>query len=257
MTTPRLNRIFTVSGSSTRTTRVPIRWGYDRRLQEGFPLDKGEWLVSGTNAARPADDVDLASEFAAWAALQGATISFEVHIASVEPDGSVQADVAALGDLLGIPDEGMWVRLSTPSSGDAYLLGELTFQRIFNTSIGFSTTSVSLVGTDFPMGPADYVQFSFERHDAEQSIMAEQSRTVWGELAERGSQLGIVTVGSDEPTTTGSQEEAGAVIRYEPNLAIETLLVDDLARQWTIRGSRTLEDRRYLEFDLVRQVSGA
>ena len=46
MTTPRLNRIFTVSGSSTVTERRHIPWGFDDNRGTGF-VDgaPGRWLA--------------------------------------------------------------------------------------------------------------------------------------------------------------------------------------------------------------------
>ena len=38
MTTPRLNRIFTVSGSSTQTVEDHVRWGANDRADDAFVL---------------------------------------------------------------------------------------------------------------------------------------------------------------------------------------------------------------------------
>ena len=79
-------------------------------------------------------------------------------------------------------------------------------------------------------------------------------RKTWGELTERGSALGVLDITTSGPTTTGSQEEAIAIVRYSPALAIGTALTDDLGRVWTVEGSRTIGDRRYLEYSLTRLV---
>ena len=67
-------------------------------------------------------------------------------------------------------------------------------------------------------------------------------------LTERGSQLGVLDITTGEPTTTASEETGAAVVRYESGLAVGETLTDDLGRVWTVDGSRTLEDRRYLEY---------
>ena len=66
--------------------------------------------------------------------------------------------------------------------------------------------------------------------------------------------MGVLDITTAAPTTTGSQEEGTAVVRYAADLAVGTMLTDDLDREWVIDGSRTIGDRRYLEFSLYRSI---
>ena len=65
---------------------------------------------------------------------------------------------------------------------------------------------------------------------------------------------GIVSVGSSEIQTT-SEETARLVIRYDPDLAQGKSVTDDLGREWTVRSSRAIQNRRFLEFELFRVVA--
>ena len=258
MTTPRLNRIFTVTGSSTETQRAHIPWGFHDNRGTGF-VDgaPGRWIAfSGFSVAPP--DNALASVYAAM------VDSFNLNPQSVNAGGSDQADVPRIGDLLNAQnreDDGHWVRLSLADDLDSYVQWTVTEAYLSGSGeirLNVPDDSGVLVGNDFPISRDSYVVFRFELREADQSVETIIARPVWGALLERGSALGVIDVTTTEGgiTTTGSQEETTALARYDPSLAIGTALVDDLERQWTIRGSRTLLDRRYLEFDLTRQVLG-
>lgn len=250
---PRLNRIFSVTGSSTRTFTGPIRWGFNERLLQGFTAAAGQWWATrptpNFNERVPADVVTAA-------AFKSATF-VELYQVGVNPDGSQSAS-PNLRTTLSLADRGSWIRFTTPDAGESYLEGNVTFFRAAaaDVSVGFSG-ALTLHGDDFAMAPDDYIEVMFERHTAEQTVETMVNQKVWGELTERGSALGVIDITTDPmASVTGSQEEGSAIIRYDPGLAIGTGLVDDLARAWTIRGSRTLQDRRYLEYDLVRMVTG-
>ena len=254
MTTPSLNRIFTVSGSSSETTRFPIRWGFNKRIDSGFPLEAGEWYAADGSFNRVPASIVTAQQFLDWTMLDS-RVYFEVDSQSVESDGGFQLDVIALGAVLGIPDEGRWLRITTPDAGESYLQFSVVFTRTSEGTNSFSANSGELIGSDFDLGPTTYTQFLFQRHEADQTIQTTQDMRVWGEMLERGSVLGVVTIGTEQPATTGSQEEGTVIVRYDPALAIGTSLMDDLGREWEIRGTRALANRRFLEFDLVRNVA--
>ena len=255
MTTPipRLNRIFRVSGSSTRTERLPIRYGAnDRRLPPYVvPISQGQWVAT-TFSSSVGAGVTTAQQFADLG-IEG----FTIENPTVNPDGTIQGGVTPLNALLSIADQGHWMRVATPDSGESYVEFDVTFIRTFDDESQITVENGRLVGDDFALAPETYTQFLFERHSSDQSVTTTTDLPVWGELTERGSVLGVISITSeDDPVTTGAQEEAGAVVRYDDRLAIGMLLTDDLARVWGIRGSRTLGDRRYLEFDLSRTVDG-
>ena len=196
-----------------------------------------------------------AQQFLDWT-MMDTRVSFEVDFRSIEADGLLQLDVVALGTVLDLPDEGRWLRITTPDAGESYLGYNVTFIRTSEGTNSFSADAGELVGSDFDLGPNTYTQFLFQRHEADQTILTTRNMKVWGDLLERGSSLGIVTVGTEEPATTGSQEEGMAIVRYDPELAIGTSLTDDLGREWDVRGTQALANRRFLEFDLVRNVAG-
>ena len=257
MTTPRLSRIFTVSGSSTTTERRLIAWGFDT-FTTGFVDDQaGEWQAFAGFQSLLADAA-MASVYASTAN------SLQFNPQSVNADGTDQADLPRLGDLLDVDnraDDGGWVRLSLADNPGAYIQWTVTQAYLRNSGeilIDFANDGGQLVGDDFVIGCDSYIELRLERRLADQSQTTTTNRPAWGELTERGSALGVIDITAVEggQAVTGSQEEAGAVVRYDPDLAIGTSLTDDLDREWLIRGSRTLQDRRYLEFDLVRNVQG-
>ena len=253
MTTPRLNRIFTVSGSSTRTERLPIRYGANDRQADGFSRQRGEWYPTDALFNALPDTAAMASDLVAF------DPSFvNIEMPTVNADGSIQGGVTPLNSLLSLDeDQNHWLRITTPEAGASYVQFTVTFVRAFDDEVGISVEGGTLVGSDFALEQDTYTQFLFERHTSEQSITTTMNLPVWGELTERGSALGVISITSqDDPVTTGVQEEASAVVRYDDRLAIGMLLTDDLDRTWGIRGSRTIQDRRYLEFDLSREVQG-
>ena len=257
MTTPRLNRIFTVTGSSTATERRQIPWGFNSNRGSGFADGEPGYWNAPSAFQMVVPDGALASVYA------GMVNNFNLNPQSVNEDGTNQSDVPQIGALLDIHnrlDDGYWVRLRKPGL-DSYV--EWTVTEAYRSNAGVIRLNVpndsgQLVGADFPIAYDDYVVFEFELRQADQSVTTTIDRRTWGELTERGSAIGVIDVTTVEAgqTLTGSQEEATAAVRYDPALAIGTALTDDLAREWLIRGSRTLKDRRYLEFDLTRQVLG-
>ena len=267
MTTPNLNRVFTVSGASTQTVNAPIQWGADDRQSDStfISATSGAWYadVAQNRGITMPDSVVLASGL----------VTFNPYLVGVmtptnSPDGTDQLDVPPLNETLAnMADRFHWMRVTTPDAGGAYV--QFHVIRIFSfvdqptisvMEVGQSGDALFpdpvLVGEDFALEPDGYVQFSFERHFADQTVETTFDKKVWGQLLERGSALGVVTVTTEETDAlTASQEEALAIIRYNPSLAIGTRLVDDLGRQWTIEGSRSLEERRYLEYSLTRSVA--
>ena len=260
MTTPRLNRIFTVSGSSTETVEGHIRWGANARANDAFFIQSiaGGWYADmlANRGAALQDSVTLASGLVTFnpylVAIQNPTVS---------PDGSNQIGVPALNEsLANLADRAHWMRVTTPDAGESYVEFNAILITVFVDSPAITILEVGpgqLVGDDFELGPDTYTQFLFERHTAEETVETVSDMPAWGELTERGSSVAVLDITTSDPTTSGSQEEAIAVVRYAPNLAIGTTLTDDLGRVWTVDGSRTLGDRRYLEYSLTRQVIGS
>ena len=260
MTTPRLNRIFIVSGSSTQTVEEHILWGANARTDDAFLINTsaGGWyadLQSNRGAALQASVV-----------LASGLVSFNPYLIGIQnptvsPDGTNQIDVPSLRDTVSnMGDRLHWLRVTTPDAEGAYV--QFRVLRIFSFVDAPMITVVevdmpTLSGDDFTLGPTDYTQIQFQRHTHEVSRVSVMDRKAWGELTERGSALGVLDISTSDPTTTGSQEEGIALVRYESGLAVGESLTDDLGRVWTIEGSRTLEDRRYLEYSLTRMIGTA
>ena len=248
---PRLNRLFTVTASSTITELRPIQWGYNNFNR--FLGSPGEWWGRDTDADDFTDGIR-----ASVVAATGQRLVF--YPVAVDAEGADDASVPNLADTVSRDDNGSWVRL-----GKDGVSGYIQWDNPDNIAVliqGNILVEVNgpgmVVGEDFPIGHTDRVLVSFERRTAEQSVTEDTSVVVWGDMAERGVALGVVDISTGETgqVTTGAQEDGSAIIRYAPGRAIGQQLVDDLGRVWLINGSRTLEDRRYLEYDLTRQVVG-
>ncbi len=244
---PALKRIFTVGGGSTETVELPIQWGFNTRLLSGFVGDRrGEWYPWNHPGA----------ELTAASLVTYGASGYSFASLAVESDGSLQSGVPQLLDVVTLEDENHWMRLTTVAAGSSYVQIPVSRITLYADSLDFrADTGLVLVGDDFDLSPATYVLMSLENHTSEQSTTTVSGKPVWGDLLERGSQLGVISIGAETPVTTGSEETASAIIRYDAGLALGTMLIDDLGREWTIRGSRTLQDRRYLEFDMFRIIT--
>ena len=110
------------------------------------------------------------------------------------------------------------------------------------------------MGEPFEWDRNERVFFSVEGITAPQSTSETTNRKAWAALYELGLTSGIVSVGSSEIQTT-SEETARLVIRYDPDLAQGKSVTDDLGREWTVRSSRAIQNRRFLEFELFRLVA--
>ena len=255
---PRLNRLFTVSGISTETVRGPIRWGFNTRQEDStFSVSvlPGAYYVR-TPGGFFGEPVTAAQTSAmAIAALQPNVVGFLVE--TVNADGSLQTDVPSIAGVTP-DDENHWVRISTP---DAYALGiyveaNVSFVTVRATDVTLRLTDVQYVGSaDFVWGADTFVIVLLERHEADQSITEVSNRPTWGRITERGSGLAIVETAVEGTLTSESQETATVLVRYDPGRAIGTSVVDDLGRVWAVSSTRTLIDRRYLEYSLSRTVS--
>ena len=79
---------------------------------------------------------------------------------------------------------------------------------------------------------------------------------VWARINERGAETGILAINTTE-TVSIVTETAELVIRFIDPETYERLLsiTDDLRRVWEIRSFRSLEDRRYLALECLRNAS--
>lgn len=253
MTRPKLNRLFTVEGRTSKTTRRNIGWGFDRRRDYFDEIQEwGDYRLTMGDTAQSLIDLR--------------PYDFTVSMIAVEESGDVQQDIPSLARVMGEADAGNWLRMAPPdllAAGNFVhaTLGDPTF-RVYEDQLRreidfFTLGDWTLTGPDFPWLPDTYIHLQLERHTAEYPAdTGSTARRVWGELVERGAAVGVLDVTTQGLAPERAEESATALIRYDPALTLATGLVDDLGRRWGVSGVRTTEDRRYLELELSRTVSG-
>ena len=78
------------------------------------------------------------------------------------------------------------------------------------------------------------------------------------EIAERGQTATLALEGVQVrlETDAGDMEYAAIRTRYLAEAGIGSTITDDLGRVWTVNGSNTIGDRKYLEFQCSRSIGG-
>ena len=78
------------------------------------------------------------------------------------------------------------------------------------------------------------------------------------EIAERGQTATLALEGVQVrlDTDAGDMEYAAIRTRYLAEAGIGSSVTDDLGRVWTVNGSSTIGDRKYLEFQCSRSIGG-
>ena len=71
---------------------------------------------------------------------------------------------------------------------------------------------------------------------------------------EFGTTQDIIAVGAVEHQTP-SEESARLIVRYNSDIARGKKVIDDLNREWDVKSSRAIHERRYLQFELSRVVA--
>ena len=263
----RLNRVVTISGASAETEEQPIEWRFD--YQDGIGIS-GTASTQLPSLGRYA--VNRGSYSGSWhhdevhdtdALLATSIPTLELGAQSIYADGTPNTILPSLEASLTdatlenvevrfrperLPDDN-YFRWTATGRGD-YFPGEAKFHEF----IFLYVESPELVGDSFSWDRNERVFFSVSGITAPQSIGEVSNRKAWAQLVELGITSGIVAVGSSELQTT-SEETARLVIRYDPDLAQGKKVTDDLGREWTVRSSRAIRDRRFLEFELFRLVA--
>ena len=269
MRTYQLNRIVTVSGASAETEERPIEWRMD--FQDGIGIS-GTATTQLPSLGRYA--FNRGSYSGSWhydevhstdALLKIAIPTLELGAISINPDGSANSVLPTLeASLTDATLDGVEVRFRperlpdtnyfkwTATGRSDYFPSEAKFHEFVFVYV----ESPELVGAAFEWDRNERVFFSVEGITAPQSTSETTNRKAWGQLSEMGITSGIVAVGSSEIQTT-SEETARLVIRYDPDLGHGKSVTDDLGRAWTVRSSRAIQNRRYLEFELYRVVAAA
>ena len=81
-------------------------------------------------------------------------------------------------------------------------------------------------------------------------------RDVWARITERGSESGILAIETSSEIAVVT-DTAEITIRFlHPSEYTRLVSIrDDLARTWTVRSFRAIEDRRFLALDCERDAS--
>ena len=267
MTTPKMNRIFTVKASSITTADTLIPWrysGYGAQAQ-GF----GQPVTSLPSDGLYAWSASLLGSHAfsavnTSAKLVAATITeLELGRISVNPDGSPNSATPNPGDLL--RDEtlsGKEVRFGPASlypdsyvsfvaSGrNDYFNSDSKYEEFFFIAVDGSITAV---GDAFTLQTDTDIVVTVEDQTASAAISEPMEFSgVWGQLIEQGLTQSIASSGSILTTT---REQVGTLlIRYDSRLLAGESVVDDLGREWRVTSSRPIRDRRFLEYELSLDV---
>ena len=267
MRTYQLSRIVTVSGASAETEERPIEWLFDYHDGIGISGTASTQLPSHGRYA-----FNRGSYSGSWhfdevhdtdGLLATSIPTIELGAQSIFADGSPNTVLPSIEASLTdatlenvevrfrperLPDTN-YFKWTATGRGD-YFPG----QEKFHEYIFLYVESPELVGDAFSWNRNERVFFFVEEITAPQSTSETTNRKAWGQLSELGLTSGIVSVGSSEIQTT-SEETARLILRYDPDLAQGGKVTDDLGRAWTVRSSRAIQNRRYLEFELYRVVA--
>ena len=269
MTTPRyrLNRVVTISGASAETEEQAILWRFD--YQDGIGIS-GTASTQLPSLGRYA--YNRGSYSGSWhydevhdtdALLAISIPTIELGAQSINPDGSPNTILPSIeASLTDATLDNVEVRFRPERlPDDNYFKWTATGRSDYFPSepkhheyIFLYIENPELVGAAFEWDRNERVFFSVGGITAPMASGETTNRKAWGAITELGIVSGIVSVGSDN-LQTASEETARLVIRYDPDLAQGKTVTDDLGREWTVRSSRAIRDRRYLEFELFRLVA--
>ena len=261
----KLNRIAYVSASSGRTAEQPIEWRFN--FQDGLGISgtadtqlpaTGKYAFDRSFASSwhhydECHDTDALLTLRIPTIQLGKAVFENGDLDTLTPDAETALKDAAL--------VGKWVRFRpervSPDNyiqwqgqgrGD-YFSDSAKFQEFFFADVA----SPELVGPPFEWLRDEPVIFSVEGLTAPASISDTADKKCWAQINEYGATQDVISVGSTEHQTP-STETARAVIRYDDSLARGRKLTDDKNRTWDIVSSRSIVDRRFIEFQLSRVV---
>ena len=266
MTTPRLNRIFSITASSIITGEQLIPWRYSaygapdtggQPATELPSLGKYAWAAS-LLGAHNFDNVDTSEK------LTTATIpELELGRNTVNADGSENSTLPAPGDVLqDVALDGMEVRLGPAllypdsyvrfvSSGrNDYFTSSEKYLEFFFVEVD---SAITLVGDAFTLESDTDVIVNISGQTATTTVSdAVLYQGVWGEIDEQGLQQSLISTGSI--LVTGREQLATLTVRYDSRWLAGETVIDDLNREWRVTSSRPIRDRRYIEFELTLSV---
>ena len=244
----KLNRLFTITASSSRTEHIPSYFIYCGYLLDNpvFLSNNCYWSAEGLTA-----NGNPPSMASAWSDVTTLYLPYDFP-----PFEESQESTPNLAELI----PGSYIRVSAADSADSqyiqWTVGDIELDRQYFYTIPVS--AYSLNAGDFAFydgadGSDCNIRIEFEGIGIDVSRTSVESKRVWGQMTERGSQSGFVTLeGSD---VDAAQEEAEFITRYDPGLANGKSLIDDLGREWNLANSRTIYDRRYMLFEGFRNLA--
>ena len=262
--TYRLNRIFTISGASAETAERPIEWRCDFQTGLGIGGTASPQLPSAgrygfarnfLNLWTYSDihDTDSLLDFAPpMLLLPAQSVLADSTPDTVTPRLEVALKDAALEDV--------WIRFARESAPANFVEWTATgrqdyysdspyFQEFFFVQV----ESPELVGPPFEWNRDEGIVFTVENQTLAAPVSETAGKKVWGNLIEYGVTSDVLAIGSVETLTPG-EESARLTTRYNAALARGKKALDDLNREWDIRGSRAIQERKYLQYDLSRVV---
>ena len=247
------NRVCTIRGSSSASIALPDPYAFD----DGYSSLGIDVVDDGLAwATDPIASSSLASVLAASTAI------FYSDTRTADVTQTQPPDATTLNSM---EDVKLYVLRSNGYIGlsfDVGLAANNPLRRGLARGFRVNVSNGRLVGgadfdvTDAPLG------FDFDL--TQYAETGEVEKRVWCRIIEQGGTAGLVRLnaaqsspdpGSDASEggfEEGAQEEVTVLTPYDEDIANGDEIVDDLGRVWTVSSSRTLNERRYIEYSAFR-----
>ena len=260
-----LNRICTISGASAETEDRAIAWRCDFQTGIGAAGTADAQLPSAGRYAFARGYLNLWTYSDIY---DTDTLSSVAPPMLLLPAQSVNADSTPDVSLprmeVSLKESALdnkWIRFRperlasdnylewTATGRQDYFSDSQFFQEYFFVEVG----SATLHGAAFSWDRDESVIWTVEDQIIAAPVSETTGKKVWCNLVELGVSVDVLAIGSNEELTPG-EESARLTVRYNPNIARGRKVTDDLDREWDVKGSRPIRERRYLQFDLTRVV---
>ena len=231
---PALNRIATVSGSSTQTINGYAPFAFSDGYTSSQPASRGEWsaLLNGVRLATP-------TIVSALAGIDTLELDSESSLAGTFIPGGNEI---ALTDDRGLP-------LITWT-----VSGVIAIRNLFNQPTGAAyAISGSTVLRDGPLDAND-VHFGFDGSRIQVSETTTTNKRVWCEQLERGSSAGLLVLDGGTTDVEAANVNATFRLNYDPAIGNPSVITDDLGRTWDVFSVSSEQDRRYLRLEGSRAI---